>query len=69
MAENLREYDRLQTALQLVADAYEVLGAQEYSRVDIADWLRSAQKLLDEFGMVPFPSHQRAVDVEPDPRD
>lgn len=69
MTDPVRDYDRLQTALQLVAEAYEVLGASEYSMVDIRDWLTSAQRLLDEFGIEPFPSHRRAVDVEPDPRE
>jgi len=66
MTEPERTYDRLQTALQLVREAYEVLGASEYSTVDITDWLRSAQKLLDEFDITPFPAHQRAIDITRD---
>ena len=66
MSDPVRDYDRLQTALQLVREAYEVLGASEYSTVDITDWLRSAQKLLDEFGIAPFPAYQRATDITRD---
>jgi hypothetical protein len=43
-----REYDRLQTALQLIREAYEVMNAFD-SRVNIADWSKTAARLLDEF--------------------
>ncbi len=70
MADPVHEYDRLQTALDLVAEAYDVLNARE-STVDIRDWTKSAEKLLEDFGRLPIVA---AVvppwpwDV-PDPRD
>lgn len=50
MSDPQREYDRLQTALQLVREAYDVLNAKE-SAVDIADWSRSARTLLEAHGL------------------
>ena len=65
MSDPFRDYDRLQTALQLVSEAYEVLNARE-STVDITDWSRSARRLLEEFDRLPDENSAR-MDTKGEP--
>lgn len=46
------EYDRLETAVQLVGEAYDVLTVPT-SPVNLADWCRSARTLLEGLGRLP----------------
>ena len=51
-ADPVRDYDRHQTALQLVREAYELFVDPD-SRLDLRDWTRAAKKLLQEHGQLP----------------
>ncbi len=65
MADPVHDYDRLQTAVQLVADAYE-----SGMLTGDSQWTKSAEKLLDDFGRLPIAAgaHPWPWDV-PDQRD
>ncbi len=46
------DYDRLQTAVQLVSEMYEAETVPD-SPIDRRDWRRAARILLEEFGRLP----------------